>query len=96
MLLLLREMSSLERIAAFNMISNNLYLIRTAMISTFVLWTPCEAVYMFLTAVQKLKLSPKQKKMCVREKRSSILFLRALQCVTMFLKSKKHVEIIGK
>lgn len=77
MLLLLRKMSSLERIATFNMISNNLYLIRMAMISTFVLWTPCEAVYVFLTAVQKLKTLSKTKKRCMGKEKLYSVFASA-------------------
>lgn len=74
MLLLL---SSLKRLATLNMISNSLYLIRFVRISTFVLWTPCEAVYMFLTAVQKLKNLSKTKKRCVGKEKFSSVF----QCV---------------
>ena len=84
-------MSSLERIATFNIISNSLYLIRVAMISTFVLWTSCEAVYMFLTAVQKVRTLSKTKKRCVEQAELYSVF----ECAPMFLKSKKHSKNNG-
>lgn len=62
------------------MISKSLYLIRFAMISTFVLWTPCVAVYMFLTAVQKLKTLSKTKKRCVGKEKLSSVFVSASMC----------------
>lgn len=74
------------------MISNSLYLIRCAMISTFVLWTPCEAVYMFLTAVQKLKTLSKTKKRGVWEKRSSLLFL-SKECIALIRRDVQHAGL---
>lgn len=85
MLLLLREMSSFTKNCYIQHdFKQSLSYQGSYMISTFVLWTPCEAVYMFLTVVQKLQSLSKTKKRCVGKEEGCSVFESAPMCHNVF------------